>query len=82
MNKMERVEKIPHGRYVNFVAEFLAANKGKSRAEAIAAWTELKQLDAAIRSEVHGETGGAHLCAHEPKIFVRCGLLSLRSGAR
>ena len=46
LNKLERFEKIPHGRYINFVAEFLAANKGKSRAEAIAAWTELKQLDA------------------------------------
>jgi hypothetical protein len=46
LNKLERFEKVPHGRYINFVAEFLAANKGKSRAEAIAAWTELKQLDA------------------------------------
>ena len=42
LNKMERFEKIPHGRYVNFVAEFLAADKGATRAEAIAAWTELK----------------------------------------
>jgi len=46
LNKMERFEKIPHDRYINFVAEFLAANKGMSRAKAIAAWTELKQLDA------------------------------------
>jgi len=46
LNRMERFERIPHGRYINFVAEFLAANKGKSREEAIAAWTELKQLDA------------------------------------
>ena len=30
---------------VNFVAEFLTANKGVTRAEAIAAWTELKELD-------------------------------------
>jgi hypothetical protein len=45
MNKMERFEKIPHGRYINFVAEFLAAEKGATRAEAIAAWTELKELD-------------------------------------
>ena len=41
---MERFEKVPHGRYINFVAEFLAADKG-TRAEAIAAWTELKELD-------------------------------------
>ena len=42
---MERFEKIPHGRYVNFVAEFLAANKGATRAAALAAWTDLKALD-------------------------------------
>jgi hypothetical protein len=45
LNKMERFEKVLHGRYINFVAEFLAANKGVPRAEAIAAWTELKRLD-------------------------------------
>jgi hypothetical protein len=45
LNQMERFEKIPHGRYINFVAEFLAAAKGVTRAEAIAAWTELKELD-------------------------------------
>jgi len=44
LNKMERFEKIPHGRYINFVAEFLAAEKGP-RADAIAAWTELKSMD-------------------------------------
>jgi hypothetical protein len=32
-------------RYINFVAEFLAAHKGVTRAEAIAAWVELKELD-------------------------------------
>jgi hypothetical protein len=45
LNKIERFAKVPHGRYINFVAEFLAANKGVARAEAIAAWTELKRLD-------------------------------------
>ena len=48
LNRMERFEKIPHGRYINFVAEFLAGHKGDdgaTRAEAIAAWTELKELD-------------------------------------
>ena len=45
LNKMQRFEKIPHGRYINFVAEFLAADKRVTRAEAIAAWTELKELD-------------------------------------
>src|SRR6202012_1310173 len=45
LNRMERFEKIPHGRYINFIADFLAAEKSPTRAEAIAAWTELKQLD-------------------------------------
>jgi hypothetical protein len=44
LNKMERFEKVPHGRYINFVAEFLAAEKS-TRADAIAAWTELKAMD-------------------------------------
>ena len=45
LNKMERFEKIPHVRYINFLAEFLATEKGVTRADAIAAWTELKNLD-------------------------------------
>jgi hypothetical protein len=45
LNKMERFEKIPHVRYINFVAEFLAEDKGATRVEAIAAWTTLKELD-------------------------------------
>lgn len=45
LNNVERFEKVPHGRYINFVAEFLAADKGATRAEAIAAWTELKTMD-------------------------------------
>jgi hypothetical protein len=45
LNKMERFEKIPHVRYINFLAEFLAARNRATRAEAIAAWTELKKLD-------------------------------------
>ena len=42
---MPRFEKVPHGRYINFVADFLAAEKGATRAAAIAAWTEVKKLD-------------------------------------
>ena len=45
LNKMERFERVPHGRYINFVADFLEADKRATRAEAIAAWTELKQID-------------------------------------
>jgi hypothetical protein len=46
LNKTERFEKVPHGRYINFLAEFHAADKRATRADAIAAWTELKDLDA------------------------------------
>jgi hypothetical protein len=45
LNKMERFEKIPYRCYINFVAEFLAAEDGVTRTEAIAAWTEIKELD-------------------------------------
>jgi len=45
LNGKERFEKVPHGRYINFVAQFLETNKGGTRAEAIAAWKELKELD-------------------------------------
>ena len=45
LNKMQRFEKIPIRCYCNFVADFFAANKKATRAEAIAAWNELKKLD-------------------------------------
>jgi len=45
LNKMPRFAKVPHGRYVNFVADFLEAENRATREEAIAAWKELKELD-------------------------------------
>jgi SAP domain-containing protein len=36
---------IPHGRYINFVSDFLAAEKGATREDAIKAWERLKRLD-------------------------------------
>jgi hypothetical protein len=42
---MQHFEKIPIVCYINFLAEFHAANTGMTRAEAIAAWKELKKLD-------------------------------------
>ena len=36
---------IPHGRYVNFVSDFLAAEKKATREQAIRAWRELKALN-------------------------------------
>ena len=46
LNKMPRFARIPQDRYVNFVADFLAAEHGATRAKAIAAWKVLKKLDA------------------------------------
>jgi len=34
-----------YARFSNFVADFLEADKRATRTEAIAAWTELKELD-------------------------------------
>jgi len=45
LNKMQRFERVPQPRYINFVADFLEADKRATRAEAIAAWTELKKFD-------------------------------------
>jgi hypothetical protein len=41
----EKFAHIPSGRYINFVADFLAAEKGATREQAINAWKELKTLD-------------------------------------
>jgi len=45
LNNVVRFDKVPHGRYINFVAEFLAADNGGTREDAIAAWAELKKMD-------------------------------------
>jgi SAP domain-containing new25 len=45
LNKMDRFERVPHGRYINFIADFLEGDKRATREEAIAAWTALKKLD-------------------------------------
>jgi hypothetical protein len=36
---------IPHGRYINFVSDFFAAEKGATREQAMKAWKRLKTLD-------------------------------------
>jgi hypothetical protein len=36
---------IPHARYINFMSDFLAAEKGATREQAMKAWRELKTLD-------------------------------------
>jgi hypothetical protein len=41
----ERFPQIPHGRYINFLSDFLAAQKGATKEQAIKAWHKLKGLD-------------------------------------
>jgi hypothetical protein len=36
---------IPHGRYINFMSDYLASETGATREQAILAWDELKTLD-------------------------------------
>jgi hypothetical protein len=45
LNGTERFERIAHPRYINFLAEFFAAEKDASRQDALAAWKQLKTMD-------------------------------------
>ena len=38
--------RIEHGRYVNFMSDFMAANRKAAQAEAVKAWQEIKAMDA------------------------------------
>jgi hypothetical protein len=39
-----RFAPVPHGRYINFLSDFMTRHPGAARAEAIAAWHELKAM--------------------------------------
>lgn len=41
----EPFERIPHGRYINFLSDFLANEKGSTKEQAIEAWRILKKVD-------------------------------------
>lgn len=41
----ERFDQIPHGRYVNFISDFFAAEKNATRQQAIEAWQQIKRMD-------------------------------------
>jgi len=36
--------RVPHGRYINFVSEFRARDRGRTLADAVRAWRQLKRL--------------------------------------
>jgi hypothetical protein len=41
----EPFAQIPHGRYINFVSDYMAAEKGATRDQVTRAWARLKMLD-------------------------------------
>jgi hypothetical protein len=43
----DRFAQIPHGRYINFMSNFLAARDGATKEQAVKAWSALKRMDAA-----------------------------------
>ena len=47
LNKSKRGPlRVEHGRYMNFISDFMAANKGASHDDAVRAWHEVKAMDA------------------------------------
>jgi hypothetical protein len=40
-----RFKQVPHGRYINFMSDFMAAQRGATNADAIDAWHRLKTMD-------------------------------------
>jgi len=46
LNSLDRFERIPHPRYINFLADYFAAEKDASRKDALAAWKTLKKMNA------------------------------------
>jgi hypothetical protein len=41
----EHFAQVPHGRYINFMSDFLAAQTGATKEQAIKAWSMLKSMD-------------------------------------
>jgi hypothetical protein len=41
----EPFAQVPHGRYINFMSDFFAGERGATREQALCAWKKLKKLD-------------------------------------
>ncbi len=66
LNSLERFDRIPHPRYINFLADYHAAEKGASREDALAAWKRLKKMDVpktytAWRAFIRGKRAGSNI---------------------
>jgi SAP domain-containing new25 len=46
LNRQKSFEKIPHGRYINFLADYLKHEPEATRPGALGAWKKLKKMDA------------------------------------
>ncbi len=42
---VEPFERVPHGRYINFLADFMKFEKNAKRENALKAWEKLKKLE-------------------------------------
>jgi hypothetical protein len=73
----EPFARIPHGRYINFLSDFLAAEKGATREQATRAWEKLKALDV---PKTYGAWVKSQRRAKRPATGERNG--RLRSGSR
>jgi hypothetical protein len=58
--------RIEHARYINFISDFMAANKKAPREEAVRAWEELKAMDA---PKTYESWTRAHKAAKPSKSF-------------
>ena len=60
LNKTKRGPlRMAHGRYINFVSDFMAANRKASHAAAVRAWKAIKALDAPKTYEAWAELHGS-----------------------
>jgi len=57
-----RFARVPHGRYINFMSDFLSARNGATKAQALKAWAILKRMDVpktyAAWARAHAHGGG------------------------
>lgn len=60
----EPFAQILHGRYINFVSDFMAAEKGATRDQATRAWARLKTLDVPKDLSFVGDVAGRRCPTH------------------
>jgi hypothetical protein len=51
--------RLEHARYINFMSDYMAANRGSTREDAITAWHAVKAMDAPKTYEAWSRAAGA-----------------------